>query len=258
MTAEGPAGFAVTRWGHVGGHRREGGSRRDRLHGAVSGSGPTRGTQHRVTAQGDATPTATQGVPPAGRAGGGCTQTRALPLPFFFRTEACKQKGECESQAAAPTGAWVPGPPDPARPDPPRMRPRRGRAGVCGLPGTWTPGPTFRRVPLVTPFLRPQRPAWTAGSARHVGAGRARTGRGGRGLGGRGGVRLSEPTPREPPFAGGLLAGPLRGGGPCRRPFGERVAQAPHFRRHAVIPLSPRGPRQGPGTVGFSGLVSQT
>lgn len=40
------------------------------------------------------------GVPPAGRAGGGCTQTRALPLPFFFRTEACKQKGECESQAA--------------------------------------------------------------------------------------------------------------------------------------------------------------
>lgn len=117
MTAEGPAGFAVTRWGHVGGHRREGGSRRDRLHGAVSGSGPTRGTQHRVTAQGDATPTATQGSPPQGVRAGAAHRLALSPYPSSSGRRLANRKGSVSPRrhtdrglGAGPTG------PGPTRP----------------------------------------------------------------------------------------------------------------------------------------------
>lgn len=54
----------------------------------------------------DTTPTATEGVSSVGSVGRGCEQTWALPLPFFFRTEACKQKGGRESHE----GSAHPGP----------------------------------------------------------------------------------------------------------------------------------------------------
>lgn len=250
MTAEGPAGFAVTRWGHVGGHRREGGSRRDRLHGAVSGSGPTRGTQHRVTAQGDATPTATQGGPPAGRAGGGCTQTRALPLPFFFRTEACKQKGECESQAAAPTGAWVPGPPDPARPDPPRMRPRRGRAGRLWPSGDLDTGADLPTGPAGNPIPAP--PAACADSGLRPARGSRKGPHRARGPRPRGTGRCPSvrADPTGAPLCRWAACWPLEGGRALPQALRGASGPSPSFQKACGDSAVPSGATPGAGDSG--------
>lgn len=57
----------------------------------------------------DATLTATEGVSSTGCMWAGAGNRHgAVPLPFFFRTEACKQKGERESHAgnAHPRMSW--------------------------------------------------------------------------------------------------------------------------------------------------------
>ena len=74
----------------------------------------------------------------------------ARPLPFFFRTEACKQKGQCESQGGGGGGQCFLGPglgplagglmtPHPTTGAPRSEADAGGREGAVRSPGAWGP-----------------------------------------------------------------------------------------------------------------------
>ena len=91
----------------------------------------------------------------------------ARPLPFFFRTEACKQKGQCESQGGGGGGQCFLGPglgslagglmtPHPTKGALQSEADAGGQGGAVRSPGAW--GPALSEGDRVL-LLRPLPPA---------------------------------------------------------------------------------------------------